>query len=157
ERSARCVAVTLLSLERNSPLEVTKTTPLMIVGTSGATKSRETQPGCRVGAPFCSTIFQATTAPLVTTPLVDWNPNSSACVPTVGARIQRVPLASCQLASALGANSPPLRAAGVVVTRQTSQPPTDPDAALAGSLSFAASSRCTRPSLVVVASSVLPL
>src|SRR5262249_53903748 len=103
ERCARCAAVILLSPERNSPLEVTKTTPLMIVGGSGETSSREAQPGCSVGAPFCSTTFQATTAPLVT---AVWKPASAACPSSVGARIQRMPPASCQLASAPGVKSP---------------------------------------------------
>src|SRR5581483_2005084 len=93
ERAARCAALTLLSLVRNSPLEVAKTTPLMIVGVSGATRSREAQPGCRVGAPFCSTTFHATTAPFVMTPLSALKPAWAACVPTVGenpARAARV-------------------------------------------------------------------
>src|SRR5262249_43244830 len=97
ERCARCAAVILRSWVRNSPLEVAKTTPLMIVGGSGETRSRDAQPGCSVGAPFCSTTFQATTAPWVTAPLVV-NPASTASGPTVGASTQRVPLASCQLA-----------------------------------------------------------
>src|SRR5215467_7239551 len=103
ERRARSAAVILPSLARNSPLEVTKTTPLMIVGGSGETRSREAQAGCSVGAPFCSTIFQATTAPFVTALL---NPRSAACAPTTGASIHRAPLASCQLASAPGAVVP---------------------------------------------------
>src|SRR5262245_35580382 len=113
ERLARSAAVTRGSLERNSPLEVTKTTPLMIVGVNGETRSREAQPGSSASAPFCSTIFQATTAPLVTGPLVEANPASADCEPAVGARIQRVPLRSCQLASAPGAKSAAFAEAGV--------------------------------------------
>src|SRR5581483_3755405 len=140
ERAARCAALTLLSLVRNSPLEVAKTTPLMIVGVSGATRSREAQPGCRVGAPFCSTTFHATTAPFVMTPLSALKPAWAACVPTVGARIQRVPPASCQLASAPGAKS--FGPAGEENN---------------GALRFALSNRCTLPFLVATAMSVLPL
>src|SRR5215475_10560837 len=95
ERRARSSAVALLSLVRNSPLEVTKTTPLMIVGGSGETRSREAQAGCNVSAPFCSSSFQATTAPFVTALL---NPRSAACDPATGASIHRAPLRSCQLA-----------------------------------------------------------
>src|SRR5262245_29284406 len=111
ERRARSAAIILLSLVRNSPPEVTKTTPLMIVGGSGEVRSREAQAGCSVGAPFCSTIFQATTAPFVAALL---NPRSAACEPTAGARIQRAPLASCQLASAPGAVAPAFDEAGVM-------------------------------------------
>src|SRR5215475_245867 len=113
ERRARSSAVALLSLVRNSPPEVTKTTPLMIVGGSGETRSREAQAGCNVSAPFCSTSFQATTAPFVTGPFVAANPRSAACEPTAGASIQRAPLASCQLANAAGAVAPAFDEAGV--------------------------------------------
>src|SRR5262249_703527 len=111
ERCARCANGALPSPERNSPPEVTKTTPLIIVGGSGDTRSREAHAGCNVSAPFCSTSFQATTAPLVTAPL---KPSSGACAPTPGARTQRAPLASCQLASAPGAKSAAFDEAGVV-------------------------------------------
>src|SRR5215475_14435211 len=111
ERCARCAEVNLPSPERNSPPEVTKTTPLIIVGGSGETRSREAQVGCNVSAPFCSTSFQATTAPLGAAPL---NPRSAACAPAAGARIQRAPLGSCQLASAPGAKSAVFDDAGVV-------------------------------------------
>src|SRR5215510_4299345 len=106
ERRARSAAVILLSLVRNSPPEVTKTTPLMIVGGSGETRSREAQAGCKVSAPFCSTSFQATTAPFGVGPFVAANPRSAARAPATGASIQRSPLASCQLASAPGATVP---------------------------------------------------
>src|SRR5262247_1501438 len=114
ERRARSAAIILLSLVRNSPPEVTKTTPLMIVGGSGETRSREAQAGCNVSAPSCSTSFQATTAPFVTAPFVAANPRSAACEPTVGASIQRAPPASCQLASAPDAGVPAFDEAGVV-------------------------------------------
>src|SRR5262247_2981558 len=111
ERRARSAAFILLSLVRNSPPEVTKTTPLMIVGGSGETRSREAQAGCNVSAPFCSTSFQATTAPFAAALL---NPSPAACEPTAGASIQRPPLASCQLASAPGAVVPAFDEACVV-------------------------------------------
>src|SRR5262245_1919188 len=110
ERFARSAAVILLSLARNSPPEVTKTTPLIIVGGSGETRSRDAQAGSSAGAPFLSTSFQATTAPFFTSLL---NPRSEACAPATGASTQRAPLASCQLASAADASFPPLDA-GVV-------------------------------------------
>src|SRR5262245_34814130 len=105
DRAARCAAVALLSLVRNSPDEVTKTTPFMIVGVSGETRSRDAQPGRRARAPFSSTTFHATTAPLATAPLSALKPASAACAPTVGARIHRTPSAPCQLASAPGVKS----------------------------------------------------
>src|SRR5215510_2006684 len=143
ERRARSAAVILLSLVRNSPPEVTKTTPLMIVGGSGETRSREAQAGCNVSAPFRSTTFQATTAPFVTALL---NPRSAACEPTVGASIQRAPLASCQLASAPGAGVPAFDEAGVVKSAVFPSPPR-----------LALSSKCARPSLVVAAIRIFPL
>src|SRR5262245_13973670 len=103
ERRACSAAGALLSLVRNSPPEVTKTTPLMIVGGSGETRSREAQAGCNVSAPFCSTSFQATTAPFGVGPFAAAKPRSAACAPAIGASIQRAPPASCQLASAPGA------------------------------------------------------
>src|SRR5215813_3908889 len=114
ERCARCADGALPSPERNSPPEVTKTTPLMIVGGSGETRSREAHAGCNLSAPSCSTSFQAMTAPFVTAPFVAANPRSAACEPTAGASIQRAPLASCQLASAPGAVVPAFEGAGVV-------------------------------------------
>src|SRR5882672_8111262 len=137
ERCARCVAVSLLSLDRNSPLEVTKATPLMIVGVSGETRSRETQAGCNVGAPFCSTIFHATTAPFGAAPLLAANPVGSG--PTVGARTHRAPLVSCQLANAPGSKSfPDAGEVNNAVPR------------------FLLSSKCTRPSSVAPTISVWP-
>src|SRR5215813_15545701 len=114
ERRARSAAFILLSLVRNSPPEVTKTTPLMIVGGSGETRSRDAQAGCNFSAPPCSTSFQATTAPFVTAPFVAANPRSAACEPTADASIQRAPLRSCQLASAPNALVPGFDGAGVV-------------------------------------------
>src|SRR5215467_1900681 len=114
ERRARSAAVILLSLVRNSPLEVTKITPLMIVGGSGVTRSREAQAGSSAGAPFCSTSFQATTAPFVTAPLNPRSPREEDCAPATGASIQRPPPASCQLASAPGPIGPEFDDAGVV-------------------------------------------
>src|SRR5262245_18789017 len=60
---ARAAAVSLASAERNSPLDVAKTTPLMMVGGNGETSSREVHPVSNAGVPFFSTIFQATSAP----------------------------------------------------------------------------------------------
>src|ERR1700690_951554 len=105
DRLARSAAASLLSLERNSPLERAKITPLITIGVRGDTISRETHPGCSAGAPFCSTTFQATTAPFVTAPFVAVNPASEATGPTAGASIQRAPSESCQLARAPGAKS----------------------------------------------------
>src|SRR5262249_39176245 len=140
DRAARCAAVVLPSLVRNSPEEVTNTTPLMIVGVRGETRSREAQPGCKVNASFCSTSFQATTEPFVIAPLSALNPASAACAPVVGARIQRTPSAPCQLASAPGVKS--------------FGPPCEENS---GAFRFAVSNRCTLPVLLVTASSVLPL
>src|SRR5262245_3391908 len=114
ERRARSAAVILLSLVRNSPPAVTKTTPLMIVGGSGEARSREAQAGCKVSAPFCSTSFQAMTAPFVTGPFVAANRRSAACGPTVGASIQRAPLRACQPASAPDPVAPAVDEAGVL-------------------------------------------
>src|SRR5262249_46847375 len=111
ERCDRCADGALPSPERNSPPEVTKTTPLIIVGGSGETRSREAHAGCNVSAPFCSTSFQATTAPLVTAPL---KPRWVACAPKAGARIQREARASCHIARAPTAKSATLAASGVL-------------------------------------------
>jgi len=59
ERAARYAAVMRLSLDRNSPLDVTKTTPLMIVGVIGEIKSRDAHPGCSVSAPYQLHVFDA--------------------------------------------------------------------------------------------------
>src|SRR5881296_3259610 len=87
---ARCAAESRLSFERSSPLDSTKTTPLITIGGKGETMSRDTQPGCRAGAPFWSTTFHATMAPLVTLPLVTVNAASEATGPAVGASTHRI-------------------------------------------------------------------
>src|SRR5207249_825169 len=98
--------------------ETAKTTPFRMIGVSGETMSREIHPGCRVGAPAWSTTFHATIAPFT------------------GASTQRLPSASCQLASAPGTKSAAFESAGVLY-------PVPPSAAL--------STRCIRPSWVVAA------
>src|SRR6185503_6691789 len=102
---ARCAAVSLASLERNSPLASAKTTPLTIAGVRGEIISRETQPRCNVGAPFCSTTLKATIAPFLTSPFDAENPDPVGTEPPAGASTHRVPAASCQLASAPVAKS----------------------------------------------------
>src|SRR5437868_15551528 len=73
DRCARCAALIWLSLVCNSPLAAANTTPLTTIGVSGEAISRDTHPGCKTVAPFCSASFHA------------------AIPPERGARIQRVP------------------------------------------------------------------
>jgi hypothetical protein len=87
------------SLERNSPPESAKTTPLTIVGGSGETMSRETQPGRSRGVPFSSNTLNATIEPFLTSPFPAANPAPVATEPAAGANTQRVPAESCQLAN----------------------------------------------------------
>jgi hypothetical protein len=96
----RCDAIILASLLRNSPVDTAKTTPLITSGAMGDVRSRDTQPGSSDTAPFCPTTFHATIAPLVTAPLVVESLASGDTDPAIGARIQRVPAASCQVESA---------------------------------------------------------
>src|SRR4026208_2584548 len=99
DRRARCATGGFASLERYSPLASAKTTPLTIAGVRGEIISRETQPGCNVGAPFCSTTLKATIAPSLTSPLPAPKPAPAAVVPPAGANTHRVPFGSCQLAN----------------------------------------------------------
>src|SRR4030095_15782458 len=99
ERRARSVAVSFASLERNSPVASAKTTPLTIAGVNGEIISRETQLGCNVGAPFCSTTLKATIAPFLTSPLPAPKAAPAAVAPPAGANTHRGPFASCPLAS----------------------------------------------------------
>src|SRR4029079_9615137 len=106
ERCARIAAPTFASPVRYSPLDTAKTTPLTIIGVSGDVRSRDVQPGCSASAPPSSATLNAAIAPFVTIPLAaGFAP--ALIAPAIGARIQRVPCASCQLASAPPATSPP--------------------------------------------------
>src|SRR5512133_51959 len=93
---ARCAAVIFASLVRNSPLDTANTTPLITSGVNGDTMSREAHPGSSVPE---SVSFHATIAPLVTVPFAA-SLASAETAPALGARIQRVPAASCHVESA---------------------------------------------------------
>src|SRR5260370_5298018 len=77
------------------PEDSANTTPLRI-NDVGEIMSREVQPGCRVGALFCSTSVHATIAP------------------AAGASSQRVPARSCQLANGPAVKSPVPQTAAVL-------------------------------------------
>ena len=71
----------------------------------------ETQPGSRAGVVVPVTL-NVTMAPVVTAPLVIVNFASGVGEPLDGTAIQRVPSASCHVASAPGVKSPVLAAYG---------------------------------------------
>src|SRR5947209_9820108 len=100
--------------DSGAELEAVKMTPLTTIGADGELISLDVQTGTKDKAPFCSWTCQAAIAPLATFSLLEF-PSVDAAFPT-GARIQRRPPGSCQLASAPGTNLAPL-ASGAALLR----------------------------------------
>src|SRR6185436_14523220 len=104
DRWTRSATASCASVDRCSPVEIAKTTPLTMAGGAGDSMSRETQAGWRAGVPFWSTILNAAIAPLLTAPFVTGNA-VSACSGPDAAKIQREPSALSAVASAPGEKS----------------------------------------------------
>src|SRR4051794_2066626 len=89
-----------VALASSSPLETVKITPFTIMGTDGPVRSREIQPGTNDKVPFASLTCHAAMAPFVTGPFIPVNFASVPTAPDTGARIQRRPPTSWNVASA---------------------------------------------------------